>query len=34
MIEQVCAELGDGFDEVDITGDPELMRDATASRSR
>ena len=26
VIEQVCAEVGAGFDEVDISGDPELMR--------
>jgi len=26
VIEQVCAELDAGFDEVDITGDPDLMR--------
>ena len=25
VIEQVCAEVGTGYDEVDITGDPELM---------
>jgi glutaredoxin len=26
VIEQVCAEVGTGFDEVDITEDPELVR--------
>jgi glutaredoxin len=26
VIEQVCAEVGTGFDEVDISGDPELVR--------
>ena len=26
VIEQVCAEVGAGYDEVDITGDPELVR--------
>jgi glutaredoxin len=26
VIEQVCAEVGTRFDEVDITGDPALMR--------
>jgi len=26
VIERVCAEVGTGFDEVDITGDAELVR--------
>ena len=26
MIAQVCAEVGAGFEELDITGDPELVR--------
>ena len=26
VIEQVCAEVGTGFAEVDITADPDLMR--------
>ena len=26
VVEAVCAELGEGYDEVDITGDAELMR--------
>ena len=26
VIEQVCAEVGTNFDEVDITTDPDLMR--------
>lgn len=25
VVEAVCAELGEEYDEVDITGDPELM---------
>jgi glutaredoxin len=27
VVQQVCAELGVGFAEVDITTDPELMRE-------
>jgi glutaredoxin len=26
VIEQVCAEVGASFDEVDISGDPDLVR--------
>jgi hypothetical protein len=26
VIEQVCAELGESYDEVDIDADPELQR--------
>lgn len=27
MIESVCSELGEQYDEIDITGDPALMRE-------
>lgn len=27
VIESVCSELGEQYDEIDITGDPALMRE-------
>lgn len=26
VVERVCAEVGTGYEEVDITGDPDLVR--------